>query len=107
MGNSHTDHEIKEDSISISPIKFGEGGNPNFAAHIKSHHSVLRGRRNFRPRVMASVRVPLRSYTVLARENKAEETSPWAIINISAPFIPHFVSEKIAAATMLMCPTEE
>lgn len=61
MGKSHTDHEISEDSISISPIRLGEGGNPNLAAHIRSHQSVLRGRRSFRPRVMASVRVPLRS----------------------------------------------
>jgi len=44
---------------------------------------------------------------VLARENSAEDTSPCAIININAPFIPHLVEEKIAAATILMWPTEE
>ena len=55
------DHDISEDKISISPIRLGDGGRPSFAAHIKSHHSVLRGKRSFSPRVIASVRVPLRS----------------------------------------------
>lgn len=40
-------------------------------------------------------------------EKRAEDTSPCAIINIKAPLSPHFVPEKIAAATILMCPTEE
>lgn len=61
IGNSQIDHDIREERISISPIRFGEGGRPNFAAHIRSHHRVLRGRSSLRPRVIARVRVPLRS----------------------------------------------
>lgn len=61
MGNSHTDQEMREERIIISPIRFGDGGNPSFAAHIRSHHRVLSGRSIFSPRVMARVRVPLRS----------------------------------------------
>lgn len=47
--------------MSISPIKFGDGGNPKFAAHIINHHSVVSGSKIFNPRTMASVRVLLRS----------------------------------------------
>lgn len=107
MGNNQVDHFIREVNIIISPIRFGDGGSPKFDAHIKSHHMVLKGKISFSPRVIARVRVPFRSYTVLARENRADETSPWAIINMRAPFRPHVVWENMPAATILMCPTDE
>lgn len=55
------DQDIREDRIKISPINLGDGGSPNLAADIMSHHNALRGRMVFSPRVIASVRVPLRS----------------------------------------------
>jgi len=61
IGNNQIDQEIREDKISISPINLGEGGSPSLAVHIKSHQRVLSGNIDFRPRVMARVRVPLRS----------------------------------------------
>lgn len=75
-GNNHTDHFMRAVRIIISPIRLGEGGRPSFEAHIRSHHMVLNGKISFSPRVIDRVRVLLRSYTVLARENRAEETNP-------------------------------
>lgn len=43
----------------------------------------------------------------MAKQNRADETSPWAIIRVRAPFNPHKDSENIPEATMLMWPTEE
>lgn len=44
---------------------------------------------------------------MFARQKRAEEVNPWAIIRIKAPVNPQGVLIKIAAATSPMCPTEE
>lgn len=102
IGNRSIDHLISAESIRISPINLGDGGRPRLAAHISSHQMVLSGRISLNPRVMASVRVLFRSYIVLARQKRADETSPCAIINIRAPFSPQVVWENMPAATILM-----
>lgn len=93
--------------MKISPIKLGVGGRAKLEADADSHQMVVRGAINFKPRFRARVRVNVRSYERLARQNKAEEINPWAIININAPFSPQVVCEKILAVTRLMWPTEE
>jgi len=71
--------------IKSSPNKFGSGGSPRFAAAVISHQKVDNGRRSLRPRFRVRVRVPVRSYERFARQNKAEDTNPWAIMRISLP----------------------
>ena len=52
---------MREVRIIISPIKFGDGGNPRFDTHIISHHIDLKGNKSLNPRVIDKVRVPFRS----------------------------------------------
>lgn len=107
MGVARVFQSIIVTSISSSPMSFGVGGSPRFATQVIVHHSVRRGVISLNPRVTERVRVPFRSYSSFARQNSAEEMSPWAIISVSAPFVPHRDREKAPEATILMCPTEE
>lgn len=44
---------------------------------------------------------------MLAKQNRAEETKPWAIINTRAPVKPHGVWIRIPPATKPMWLTDE
>jgi len=98
---------IMVEMINNSPMSFGVGGSPRFDTQAIIHQMVSRGVTNLNPRVIDRVRVLFRSYSNFAKQNKAEDIRPWAIINISPPFIPHREIVKIPDATILMCPTEE
>lgn len=90
------------DNIRISPISFGDGGKPSFAAQNRSHHNDIIIFIFLKPLVTNIFRVFVRSYIIFARENNAEDTRPWAIINIIVPLILHFEKMNIPEATMLM-----
>ena len=44
---------------------------------------------------------------ILARENRAEEHSPWAIIIVREALHPHLVLDIVPATNSPMCPTLE
>lgn len=95
-------HFITDLIISSSPIKLGVGGSPRLVTQVITHQRERRGVISLNPRVMARVRVLFRSYRRFARQNNLEEISPWAIIRVVAPFIPHGDRVNIPAATILM-----
>lgn len=51
------------------------------------------------PRMAINIRVFVRSYNMLARQNSIEEVRPWAIIRIIAPEVLHGVWISVAEAT--------
>lgn len=102
IGISHRDHPRRPDIIIISPISFGVGGSPSLEAQAISHHIGSSVVIVLNPRVMNIFRVWVRSYSRLARLNRAEETSPWAIISIRAPLMLHWVPRMAPPATSLM-----
>lgn len=77
--------------INISPIRLGNGGRARLARLAMNHHTAVRGKIICRPRARIIVRLWVRSYAVLARQNRAEDTRPWAIIRIIAPVKPQGV----------------
>lgn len=90
-----------------SPKRLIEGGSAKFINLLKSQAAVSRGNIIKAPREPISLRVWLRSYQQLARQNKADETIPCANIKISAPTYPHVDPLRIPAATSAIWPTEE
>lgn len=97
----------KEVIIRISAIKFGNGGRAILAKVIISHQNDIRGNKACRPRFMKIERVWVRSYVILARQNKPDETNPCAIIIARAPDHAHGVIVKIPATTRPMWLTDE
>lgn len=93
--------------ISSSPIKLGSGGRARFARFMINHQVAVSGRSSCIPRASTMVRLWVRSYVVLARQNRADDTRPWAIIKIIAPVKPHGVWIKIPPATNPMWLTDE
>lgn len=75
----------KADIISSSLAKFTEGGRAILNNRIESHHKAAKGKINRAPRRRIIVRLLVRSYIVLAKQNNAEDVSPWAIIMVIAP----------------------
>lgn len=71
--------------ISNSAIKFGVGGRAMLNKIMASHQAEANGKISIDPRSKIIVRLFVRSYAVLARQNKAEDVNPWAIIIIIAP----------------------
>lgn len=43
----------------------------------------------------------------MARQNRADETKPWAIIIARLPYIPVVVLDMIPAVIRPICPTDE
>lgn len=77
--------------IISSPMRLGRGGRARFARFEINHQVAVRGKISCNPRAKIIVRLCVRSYVVLAKQNKAEETRPWAIIKIRAPVKLHGV----------------
>lgn len=50
-----------------------------------SQYEVIRGMALCIPRMAINIRVFVRSYSMLARQNSIEEVRPWAIIKMTAP----------------------
>lgn len=85
--------------IISSPIRLGNGGSARFARLAMNHQAVVSGKITCNPRASIIVRLWVRSYAVLAKQNSAEDTNPWAIIKMIAPENPHGVWIKIPPAT--------
>ena len=97
----------KVDIIIVSPIAFGRGGKP-ILAHARINHKVgVSANIAFVPRLTNNFRVLDRSYNVFAIQNRADETSPCAIMITSPPARAHWDSVLIPAIINLMCETEE
>jgi len=107
IGNERVFQSMMVEIISSSPNRFGVGGSPKLETQVIIHHKVRSGAISLNPREIDRVRVLFRSYSRLAKQNSAEDMSPWAIISARAPFTPHFVIENIPDATILIWPTEE
>lgn len=102
IGADRVFQSIIVEIIRSSPTNFGVGGRPKLDTHAIIHHKVSNGVTNLNPRVIERVRVPLRSYNSLAKQNRAEDINPCAIISISAPFTPQREMVKTPDATILM-----
>lgn len=76
IGAKNIDHLIIPVIMQSSPISFGRGGRPSFAAHLINHQKGKSTVIILNPRVIKIFRVCVRSYKILARANKAEETNP-------------------------------
>lgn len=75
----------REVIIRNSPAKLIEGGRAILKRAIISHHAQPSGKSKIIPRIIIIVREFVRSYAVFARQNSADDESPWAIIMIVAP----------------------
>jgi len=97
----------REVRIMSSPIKLGRGGRAKFARLAMNHHEVISGRSICIPRAKIIVRLCVRSYCVFAKQKRAEEVSPCAIIRIMAPENPHGVWMRMPPTTRPMWLTDE
>lgn len=91
----------------ISLIRLIEGG-PAIFIVVKINHIIdIEGTRLSMPLVRNILRVWVVSYVILAIENIAEETRPWAIIIAIAPAQPQRVFVIVPEIRIAICPTEE
>lgn len=93
--------------IRSSPVKFMLGGVAMFIRFAISHQVVIIGRILWKPRVSNRIRVCVRSYVMLARQNSIDDVKPWAIIRAMAPAKPHGVCVISAAMTKPIWLTDE
>lgn len=91
----------------ISLIKFDEGGAAILQMMNINHQPVRIGAKYKIPLVKNSLRVLNFSYVILAKMNKAEDENPWAIIIVTAPYIPNLVEEVTPAINSPIWPTDE
>jgi len=94
--------EREDDRIAvISKISLNrliEGGAAMFAPVNKNHQRVIVGPTHINPLVRKILRVWVISYDILAKENRAEDLKPWAIIIVRAPINPQDVLDSIPAS---------
>lgn len=83
-------------------MKFGDGGRARFIRVARSHQAAASGKMIWVPWSKIKVRELVRSYEVLARQNRAEETRPCEIIRIIDPAMLHSVLIIDAAITRPM-----
>lgn len=62
--------------MSISPAKFTDGGRAMLNSKMASHQSPVSGKMINAPRRRIIVRLLVRSYMVLARQNRADDVRP-------------------------------
>ena len=91
----------------ISPAKLREGGLAIFLTLSKNHHKPILGIKDSKPLLTINLRLPVRSYTILARQNNPEEHNPCPTIKITQPAKPHQLKIIIPHNTSLMWTTEE
>lgn len=91
----------------ISLSRLMDGGAAIFALTKRNHHIDIMGRLTRIPLVRAMLRVWVCSYVILARLNRAEDTSPCAIIIANLPYRPILVFDITPAIRRPMCPTDE
>lgn len=97
----------KEVIIISSPIKLGRGGRARLARLAINHQAAISGSIICMPRARSMVRLCVRSQLVLARQNRADEVNPWAIMRISAPVNPQGVWIRIPPTTNPIWLTDE
>jgi hypothetical protein len=91
----------------ISLNRLSDGGAAILAAANKNHHMDNVGSIFINPFIKNIFRVWDLSYTRLARENRADDESPCAIIISIAPIIPHVVFDRAPASINPIWPTDE
>jgi hypothetical protein len=91
----------------ISLARLNEGGAAILADRKRNHHMAREGLNIIIPLVKNLLRVCVAEYEIFAKANRAAEQSPWAIIMMIAPFMPHDVKERIPAIMRPIWPTEE
>lgn len=62
--------------IMSSPIRLGRGGSARLAKLAMNHHTAVSGKITWSPRARIMVRLWVRSYAVLAKQNNIEDTRP-------------------------------
>lgn len=97
---------IEENNI-ISAIKFNEGGAAILAEHKTNHIKVVIGNKDIKPLVKKMFRVWVASYCILAKEKRADEHSPWAIIITRELSHPQTEVVIIPAVNKAICPIDE
>jgi len=91
----------------ISPIKLIEGGAAMLQILSRNHQSAMEGMIWISPLQINILREPVRSNTILVRQNIPEEHNPWAIIKVKLPASPDALPTIKPAITKLMCATDE
>lgn len=91
----------------ISPNKLIVGGAAIFAELNKNHHKAMLGIKFNKPLLINKLRLPNRSYEMLAKQNKPEEHSPCATIKEYAPQIPQYLIVIKPLKTIPIWQTEE
>lgn len=91
----------------ISLSRLMDGGPAMFIVVKINQRRDIEGTRLSNPLVRNILRVCVVSYVILAIENRAEDTRPWAIIIVTAPPHPQEVLDIRPEIRMAMCPTEE
>jgi len=91
----------------ISLKRLSDGGAAIFAASMRNHHIDNCGTIAIIPLVMNDLRVWVIEYEMLARINSLDDTSPWAIIIIIDPLMPHDEFVITPAINSPIWPTDE
>lgn len=91
----------------ISLIKLIEGGAAILQEHNKNHQMANLGKKFNIPLFKNKLRLPVRSYNKLTKQNNPEEHNPWEIIIIKAPSIPQKFIVINPPNTNLIWATEE
>ena len=91
----------------ISPIRFNDGGLAMFLTLNKNHHKPILGINVSNPLFTIKLRLPVRSYTILAKQNNPEEHKPCPTIKIIHPAKPHHLKITIPQRTNLIWTTDE
>jgi hypothetical protein len=82
----------------ISLSKLSDGGAAIFADANRNHHKDIIGADDNNPFIKYILRVWVSSYVRFARENKAEEDKPCAIIINVAPIRPNWEFDNAPAS---------
>ena len=77
------------------------------AQHPINQRNEMDGIKDKRPFVSASLRVIVKEYVIFAKQNIAEELSPWASIIDNLACIPIFVPDKAPASINAIWPIDE
>jgi hypothetical protein len=91
----------------ISLIKLILGGVAILAQHPKNHRKDTAGIKAKSPFVSTKLRVIVTLYVMFAKQNIAEDLSPWASIIDSLACIPIFVPDNAPASINAMWPIDE
>lgn len=95
-------HLIKLIINLISPNRFKVGGAAILPTLNKNHHKPILGIKFNKPLLTKRLRLPTRSYTILAKQNNPEEHNPCPTITTTAPISPHHLKIIKPHSTILI-----